>query len=595
VRLTTAARPASDQAAYNEIVLLANVLLNDSLLSQAATLRPDDFTLNAHRLIFRRMRELHDSGKPIDMLTVTERLNAHNELEQAGGCAYLSQLLDGVVERSNIAPYVDLVRAYAKRKRIAVVSDSISRRAQDPSTPIMQLRLGLESLYEETAQDTNSAADECAAEFSDDALALRFTAQHGDDLRFTAAWGHWSYWDGLRWKRDATRMVFDLARKICRGAAAISDSPRISARVCAASTVYAVERLASADRRHAIEVEQWDSDPMALNTRGGIVDLRTGVLRPAARDDYATKITAAAPSRNGCPLWLRFLSQVTAGDVELQRFLQRMCGYALTGLTTEHALFFLYGTGANGKSVFINTISGPLDEYAKCAPIETFIASSSEHHPTDIAGLQGARLVTSVETEDGRRWAESRLKALTGGDRIAARYMRQDFFEYVPVFKLLVAGNHKPGLRTVDEAMRRRFNLVPFTVTIPAGERDAQLAEKLRSEWGGILQWAIEGCLAWQSEGLNAPAAVRDATEAYLSAEDRLALWLDECCVLNERCWTAASALFASWRAWTEKNHEDTGSQKRFSENLESRGFRPQRTRSARGFLGLGLVTDVTG
>ncbi len=254
VRLTTAARPASDLAVHNERVLLANVLLNDTLFSQAGTLRSDDFTLSAHRLIFRRMRELHDSGKPIDMLTVTERLTAHNELEQAGGCAYLSQLIDGVVERSNIAPYVDLVRAYAKRKRIAIVCDSISRRAQDPSTPMMQLRLGLESLYEETAQDTNSAAEECAAEFSDDALALRFTAQHGDDLRFTAAWGHWSYWDGLRWKRDATRMVFDLARKICRSAAAISDSPRISARVCAASTVYAVERLASADRRHALEV-----------------------------------------------------------------------------------------------------------------------------------------------------------------------------------------------------------------------------------------------------------------------------------------------------------------------------------------------------
>lgn len=271
MRLTTAARPACDQAVYNEIVLLANVLLNNSLLSQAATLRPDDFTLSAHRLIFRRMRELHDSGEPIDMLTVTERLNAHNELEQAGGCAYLSQLRDGVVERANIAPYVDLVRAYAKRKRIALVSDSISRRAQDPSTPMLHLRLGLQSLYEETAQEANSVAEESAAEFSDDALAQRFTAQHGDNLRFTAAWGRWSYWDGLRWRRDATRMVFDLARKICRSAAAISDSPRISARVCAASTVYAVERLASADRRHAAEVEQWDADPMALNTQGGLL------------------------------------------------------------------------------------------------------------------------------------------------------------------------------------------------------------------------------------------------------------------------------------------------------------------------------------
>ena len=175
-----------------------------------------------------------------------------------------------------------------------------------------------------------------------------------------------------------------------------------------------------------------------------------------------------------------------------------MCGYALTGITREHALFFLYGTGANGKSVFLNTVSGIMADYATTAPIETFIASRDERHPTDIAGLQGARLVTAFETEDGRRWAESKLKALTGGDRVAARFMRQDFFEFVPQFKLLIAGNHKPRLRAVDEAMRRRFNLVPFTVTIPEPERDKDLAEKLRDEWPGILRWMVERCLAWQ-------------------------------------------------------------------------------------------------
>ena len=173
-----------------------------------------------------------------------------------------------------------------------------------------------------------------------------------------------------------------------------------------------------------------------------------------------------------CPIWLQFLAEITGGDQNLQDFLQRMFGYALTGVTTEHALFFLYGTGGNGKSVFINTISGILAEYHKPAPIETFTASQSERHPTDLAGLRGARCVTAVETEEGRRWAESKIKALTGGDRISARFMRQDFFEYVPQFKLIIAGNHKPGLSSVDEAIRRRFNLIPFTVTIPPEKRD---------------------------------------------------------------------------------------------------------------------------
>jgi putative DNA primase/helicase len=234
-------------------------------------------------------------------------------------------------------------------------------------------------------------------------------------------------------------------------------------------------------------------------------------------------------------------------------------------------------------------------DYAKTAPIETFIDSKNEHHPTDLAGLQGARLITAVETEDGRRWAESKLKALTGGDRIAARFMRQDFFEFAPVFKLVIAGNHKPGLRTVDEAMRRRFNLVPFTVTIPAPERDLELGEKLREERSGILKWAIEGCLAWQSQGLHRPAVVSEATENYLAAEDALARWIEDRCELQAAHWTPGAVLFNDWRQWAGENGEFVGSPKLFSQNLESRGFTPKKTRAARGFLRIGLVTDVTG
>ena len=199
-------------------------------------------------------------------------------------------------------------------------------------------------------------------------------------------------------------------------------------------------------------------------------------------------------------MFLRFLAEVTAGDCELQSFLQRLFGYSLTGSVREHALAFFYGLGANGKSVLLSTASGLLGDYHTTAPIETFTASGSDRHPTEIAGLRGARLVTAIETEEGRRWAESRIKALTGGDKIPARFMRQDFFEFTPQFKLVIAGNHKPGLRSVDEAIRRRFNLVPFTVTIPTEKRDKELSEKLKPEWSGILQWMIDGCLAWQKK-----------------------------------------------------------------------------------------------
>ncbi|MCX6623655.1 MAG: phage/plasmid primase, P4 family, partial [Acidobacteria bacterium] len=215
-----------------------------------------------------------------------------------------------------------------------------------------------------------------------------------------------------------------------------------------------------------------------------------------------------------------------------------------------------------------------------------------EHHPTDLAGLQGARLVTATETEDGRRWAESKIKALTGGDRIAARFMRQDFFEFTPVFKLVIAGNHKPGLRSVDEAIRRRLHLVPFTVTIPPAERDLSLSHRLRAEWGGILGWALGGCIEWQTRGLTPPASVRDATEAYMAAEDGLAQWLDARCTRVPNAVGTAEQLFADWKAWAESAGEYVGSQKTFSQNLEVRGFKRVRiSGGTRAFQGIGLRT----
>jgi putative DNA primase/helicase len=347
--------------------------------------------------------------------------------------------------------------------------------------------------------------------------------------------------------------------------------------------------LARSDRQHAATVDQWDADLWLLNTPGGMVDLRTGKLRPATREDCATKITAATPGGD-CPLWLKFLRDVTAGDKELQAFLQRVCGYILTGVTFEHALFFLYGTGANGKSVFATVILSILNDYAKIAPIETFTASQHESHPTDLAGLQGARLVTATETEEGRRWAESRLKSATGGEPISARFMRCDFFDYVPRFKLLIFGNHRPGLRSVDEAMRRRMNLIPFSVTIPPAQRDPKLAEKLRGEWGGILAWMVEGCLTWQREGLHAPRAVTSATDSYMAAEDALGRWLDECTIRAANARTGSGELYHAFRRWAEAAGEYIAPQKRFSQNLEARGFRPQKGHADRYFIGLRLL-----
>jgi putative DNA primase/helicase len=428
-------------------------------------------------------------------------------------------------------------------------------------------------------------------EFSDDSLALQFAAEYERDFRYVAAFGKWYQWDGFRWQTDETLNARNTIRQVCRRESSRCNKTGTAKQVASAKTASAVERLAQCDRRFAATVDQWDADPWLLNTPAGIVDLRTGEIRKHDRHAYITKITGAAPDAK-CPTpnWHAFLNRVTDNDQELIEYLQRMAGYSLTGLTSEHAMFFIYGLGANGKTTFLNALTKAAGDYHSVAPIETFTASNSERHPTELAGLQGARLVTAVETEEGRRWAESRVKALTGGDKIAARFMRQDFFHYTPQFKLIIAGNHKPGLRSVDEAIRRRFNLIPFTVTIPPEERDENLPAKLDAELPGILQWMIDSCLAWQKRGLSPPQAVTEATAQYLESEDTVTAWIEECSKRDPNAWEKTTALFGSWTQWATRAGEQIGTQKSFGQRLESKGIDFQRKIHGRGYRGLRLL-----
>ena len=305
------------------------------------------------------------------------------------------------------------------------------------------------------------------------------------------------------------------------------------------------------------------------------MDLRTGELRPALQSDMIVKSTAAAPSAAmECPTWLRFLDEATDGDADLQRFLQQWAGYCLTGITREHALIFVYGPGGNGKTVFVNVLGGILGDYAAVAPMETFAASHSDRHPTDLAMLRGARLVTASETEEGRAWAETRIKTLTGGDRVSARFMRQDFFTYSPQFKITAIGNHKPVLRNVDDAARRRFNIVPF-IHKPENP-DPDLETKLQAEWPGILRWMIEGCRNWQANGLTRPETVRTATAQYFEDQDRHGIFLQEECDVdpgNEYRTATSAELFQAWVEHCKGTGEEPGSHAAFSEALQRHGI----------------------
>lgn len=435
------------------------------------------------------------------------------------------------------------------------------------------------------ADSTSIPTDLPVGDTTEEALATRFANRYRGDLRYVDAWGKWLRWTGTHWQVDDTRLAFDQARALCAEVAAVKTS--IARKIASAATISAVERIAKARRWIAATTDEWDTDPWLLNTPGGTWDFRRGELRPHDPADGITKVTSVSADGSSCPTWLAFLDRVTGRDLELQAYLQRMAGYMLTGSTEEHAMFFLYGGGANGKSKFVETMAYVLGDYHRAAPIETFTASHTDRHPTDVAMLRGARLVTAVETEEGRRWAEARIKALTGGDKIAARFMRQDFFQFTPAFKLLIAGNHRPRLRSVDEAIRRRFNLIPFSVTIPIEERDPKLGEKLQAEAAGILTWAVQGYVDWRREGLNPPAAVRDATAAYLEAQDALSTWIDECCDIDPDARTNRTDLFKAWEEWAKRNGESTSTARSFYEGMEKRGFRPVKVMGQRYLSGI--------
>lgn len=436
-------------------------------------------------------------------------------------------------------------------------------------------------------------AEALPAAMSEDCLADHFAGVHGSSWRFVNGWGAWFEWRGDGWHRDDTMKVDRLAVEVTRQSLYWQDAAQLTPKdrrmISSRRVAGAVRDLAKSDRRIAATVDQWDVDPWLLGVLGGVVDLRTGKLHDARAEDYITKRTAVAPEAGLCQMWTALLERITRGDDSMLQYLRRWCGYMLTGETREECFAFVYGPAQTGKSTFVRVLQEILGSYHVKASMETFTETRHERHAEELAVLAGARLVTSVETEEGRRWNESRIKALTGRDRMRARFMRENSFEFEPKFKLLIAGNHAPHLRNVDEAMRRRLHIIPFTDPVTMEERDDQLAEKLRAEYPQILAWMVQGSMDWQAYKLGRPDQIAQAVDNYLESEDTFGEWMAECTEIDRKGRCQSGAAYKSYKQWTEAAGEFCVSQKRFTQALRERGMDTQK-----GSGGTRLIAGLT-
>jgi putative DNA primase/helicase len=409
-----------------------------------------------------------------------------------------------------------------------------------------------------------SSPDDVIQSLNDTGNAVRFGARHISEVIYVPGLG-WYVWEVSRWCRDGVGKVMELAKQVARDIfkeAAVASDDSLQKRVVQhataslkAANLDAALKLARSLPELVVGVDQLDSHDMLLGVANGIIDLRTGKLLAAQRDQLITRHSPVIfDVKATCPQFLTFLDQVTGGDKTLMRYLQRVVGYAMTGSTAEQCLFFLYGSGANGKSVFLNVIKELLGGDLSCqTPSETLMVKKSSG-TNDIARLQNVRAVIANEVEDGTLLAEALVKQMTGGEVLSARFHYQEFFEYMPKFKLFIAGNHKPVIRGRDNGIWRRIRLIPFTVTIPKAKQDFHLQTKLRAELPGILNWAIKGCGDWQKTGLSEPKLISDAVETYRAEMDVFGAWQKDCCTVGHLLETKASEAYQSYKYWSERN-----------------------------------------
>ncbi len=408
--------------------------------------------------------------------------------------------------------------------------------------------------------------------------AERIAYEYGHVIRYVSGSDHWYIWDGKRWHIDSKKQIERIANKVLRELEKSDDEMESKwARSCGKrnirmNSIKDLMPLVPAER------EEFDRHKFLFNVENGIINLRDAKLQQHDREFKLSKITNVIfDEKAECPTWINFLNQIFKNDAELIDYMQRLVGYSLTGDISEQGMYFLVGGGSNGKSTFINVIKNLMGDYGAQTNSNTFIKKKSDGANNDIARLANARFVSAVESEEGEKLQESLVKTITGGEPILARFLRQEFFEFIPEFKVFFTTNHKPIIGGVDEGIWRRVKIIPFTLNLKPHERDKKLEEKLSLEMSGILNWALEGCLKWQQSGLKEPKVVVDATGNYKAEMDILAPFLDEMCYTdepkNEAIRIEAKELYNIYDRWCSQSGERQIGNRSFYRMLETKGF----------------------